>query len=274
MKVDFHMHSLHSDGVLSCRELLSLACSRNLDQIAITDHDTLAGYREFGSQFPTDLRLITGCEFSASWQSLGVHIVGLNLDLCSPVMAEAMAVQAKTREQRSLAIAKALAKKGFADALDSAKKHARGAVIGRPHFAEFLVEQGYVKDRKQAFKKYLGAGKIGDVKANWRDLGQVCQWITDAGGVAVLAHPLKYGLTQTKLRQLLADFEACGGRAIEVISGDQNPDKTAQLAKLAHQFDLYASVGSDFHQPGQRWADLGMIPALPSVCKPVWTLWS
>lgn len=274
MKTDFHMHSCHSDGVLTGVELLNLARERSIQQISITDHDSLAVYDELRDQMPIDIQLLPGCEFSSLWRSMCVHIVGLNLNLQSASLQNALIIQARARVTRSESIAAILEKKGFSGALERVQEIAGNAVIGRPHFAEFLVEEGYVKDRKQAFKKYLGAGKPGDVKAQWRSLEEVCQWILEAGGVPVLAHPLKYGLTQTKLKTLLVEFKDAGGQAIEVISGAQDAGRTAQAAHLAEQFGFHGSLGSDFHQPGQSWADLGFIPELPQNCHPVWELWS
>lgn len=267
------MHSCHSDGILSGAELIALAAQRNVECLSITDHDAISVYADILDNPPEQLQIIVGCEFSSVWGATTVHIVGLNLDLNSSVLKEAMQIQNSARIMRSESIAANLEKRGFAGALEGAKTIAGQASIGRPHFARFLIDNGHAKDHKQAFKKYLGAGKIGDVKAQWQPIEQICRWIADAGGVAVLAHPLKYKLTQTKLKCLVQDFKQAGGQAIEVISGFQPTDKTRIISKLADEFDLYASVGSDFHQPGQPWADLGMIPDLPKQCRPVWDLW-
>lgn len=270
---DLHMHSTHSDGTLSAVELISLAKERGVDCLSITDHDSISVYQDIDSNDLGDINLVVGCEFSAVWRSMTVHVVGLNLDLESDVLKEAINIQSRARIRRSERIAEVLEKKGFLGALGAAQKIAAGAAIGRPHFAQFLVEEGHVKDAQQAFKKYLGAGKVGDIKAEWQSVEQICHWIRDSGGVAVVAHPLKYGLTQTKLRALLEDFKEYGGEAMEVISGCQDTEKTKVLARLADQFQLAASTGSDFHRPGLGWAELGRAPVLPISCTPVWSLW-
>lgn len=273
MKTDFHIHSLHSDGVLSGAEIIALARQRNVKQLSITDHDSVSVYAELSEKIPPDIEIIPGCEFSCVWQARTIHVVGLNLDLSSSTLSKAMEHQSDARTIRAEAIANELAKKGLADALEGARHVAMGSVLGRPHFAQFMVDQGFVKDHKQAFKKYLGKGKVGDIKAQWPELAQVCDWIRQSGGVPVLAHPLKYAMTQTKLKALLTDFRDAGGQAMEVISGKQQSAQTNLMTRLCDDFGLYASLGSDFHQPGQHWADLGMIPDLPVRCVPVWQSW-
>lgn len=271
--VDLHTHSCHSDGALTAKELLTLAKERQVDCLSITDHDSISVYKDIKESELEGMRLIVGCEFSCLWRSMTVHIVGLNLNLDSLVLNEAMIGLTNARQQRSELIAQAMEKKGFYGALEGVEKIAGTATIGRPHFAQYLVEKGYVKNAQQAFKKYLGAGKVGDIKAQWPSLDEVCAWIQAAGGVAVVAHPLKYGLTQTKLRALLDDFKDHGGHGIEVISGNQDRVKTTLLAQLADRYELAASVGSDFHRSGQPWADLGKAPRLPESCQPIWSLW-
>ena len=276
VKADFHMHSRYSDGSLSPQALIELACEREVTQMAITDHDTIAAYTELAALPETtnkSVKLITGCEFSCLWSGRNIHVVGLNLDLQDPGLTEAMEIQAKARTERAQTIADILSRQGFENTLEGAQANAAGGTIGRPHFAQYLIDAGHVKNMKQAFKQYLGAGKPGDVKANWPDLARACQWIRGAGGVPVLAHPMKYGITLTKLRKLCDEFKAVGGQGLEVISGAQDPVKTNTLASLAEDFDFVASTGSDFHQPGQPWAELGKVPALPVSCTPIWHSW-
>ena len=273
MEIDFHIHSRHSDGVLNVTELVELAIRRGVKEFSITDHDTLAAYSSESLDELSDISLIPGCEFSSVWNGRTVHIVGLNLDITSDAMNEAISYQAKARAQRSVHIAQRLDAKGMSGALDGARKHAQGATLGRPHFASYLVEQGFAKDSRQAFKKFLGDGKIGDVKTHWLPIEDVISWINQSGGIAVLAHPLKYSMTHARLRELIVDFTAAGGKGIEVISGAQTSAQTQHLAKLATQFNLLSSAGSDFHRPGQSWADLGVVQPLPESRTPVWTRW-
>lgn len=270
---DLHCHSTESDGHLTPTEVVNRAFEKGVDVLALTDHDTVSGFAE--AQLAAKicgLRLLSGVEFSSQWGGRGIHIVGLNLDVESESLVEAVALQSAAREERGIRIAEKLHKLGFEGALLGAQKIATGAVLGRPHFAQFLVEQGRVKNINEAFRKYLGAGKPGDVKNLWPEIAVVVGWIVAAGGVAVLAHPSKYKMTRTKLRALVADFARCGGQAIEVASGLMPAIEVNSLAAVATDFDLAASCGSDFHFPGQKWQELGQFARVPESCRPVWEL--
>src|SRR5690625_4401574 len=188
-------------------------------------------------------------------------------------MQQAVTAQMQRREERAERIAAVLARKGFTGTLAGARALAGREAVGRPHFARYLESTGAVRSVDEAFQKYLGNGKAGDVKQMWPELEEAVAWILAAGGTPVLAHPAKYDLTRTRLRALLDDFIAAGGRAMEVSSGQQPPTLTRDLAALCNERDLWASVGSDFHQPGQSWAMLGRYSPLPDSCEPVWRHW-
>ena len=171
----------------------------------------------------------------------------------------------QAREERAEKIATRLAGVGIDDALEGAKAIANGSQIGRPHFATWMVEAGAVDSVAQAFDKYLGAGKIGDVKMFWPPLSDVVQAITRAGGVAILAHPLKYRLTGMKLRALINDFKAAGGGAIEVLNGRQPETDLKRLSQLAEDNGLMSAVGSDFHRDFEYGPKLGIdVERLPN----------
>lgn len=270
---DLHTHSNQSDGILSPVQLVSRAVERGVTCLALTDHDTLSGIAEAESEARRlGLQLIPGIEFSCLWQGVGVHVVGLNVDPEREALLAAVAGQTESRTTRAQMIGERLAKLGFVDAYAGATALA-GGEVGRPHFARYLVEIGAVKDINAAFKQYLGAGKAGDVKQLWPEVGQAVSWILAGGGVPVLAHPDKYKMTRSKLLRLVKEFVEAGGQALEVVSGRQDPHLTATLAKLAQDAGLYASIGSDFHVPDQPWQELGAMGALPVSCRPVWQLW-
>ena len=273
MTTDLHCHTTASDGTLTPGQLLNVAVANGVETLAITDHDTIAAYADPGIAASKDLRLIPGIELSTQWRSIGIHVVGLNIDLRNAMLLNGIRRQQAAREERAAEIARRLGKHGVPDALDGARRIARGGQIGRPDFAQHLVDIGTVDTVAGAFKKFLGPGKPGDVKRFWPPMQQVIDWITDAGGIAVLAHPAKYKLTNTKLTALATEFRAAGGHALEVASGPQNPDVTDRLARLCNALELHASCGSDFHGPHQPWTDLGKFPPLPLACRPVWELW-
>jgi len=270
---DLHCHTNCSDGLLTPTELVSRAVKMGVHTLAITDHDTVTAYQQINLEENLPIKIIPGVEFSSYWQKINVHVLGLNVQLDSPALKAGVAFQNAARLQRAALIADKLDQLGFKGSLVGANSIANNGNVGRPHFAQYLVNIGAVTDINQAFKKFLGSGKPGDIKSFWADLPQIISWIKEAGGIAVLAHPAKYKLTRTKLKNLLNDFIQAGGEGMEVISGNQNPAITKDLANLCVEKKLFASCGSDFHQPGQPWAELGHIPQLPLVCSPVWEHW-
>ena len=259
MIVDFHTHSLASDGALTPLELVRRAKAAGVRQFALTDHDTTAGYLSVRHTSEADeVGLISGVELSCRWATTTVHVVGLNFDVNASQIIAVVEQLTQAREERAKKIAMRLAGVGIDGALEGAKAVANESQIGRPHFATWMVEAGAVNSVTEAFDKYLGAGKIGDVKMFWPPLSDVVQAITQAGGVAILAHPLKYRLTGMKLRALINDFKAAGGGAIEVLNGRQPETDLKRLSQLAEGNGLMCSVGSDFHRDFEYGPKLGI----------------
>lgn len=270
--VDFHTHTTASDGALSPREMLQRASAAGVQLLAITDHDTVAGFEAAAgmvADFP-GLDLVSGVEYSCQWSGTAIHVVGLGMDCGHPAMREGLAELREARTERGRKIARRMEQRGFAGALEGALAEAGDSQLGRPHFAAWMVASGHVPDHNTAFDKYLGQGKPGDVKAFWPALDRAVGWITAAGGVAVLAHPLKYNFTRMKLRRLVQAFAESGGGAVEVLSGRQTPDQVARLRGLADEFDLQVSVGSDFHRDGPYSAPLGVELRPFRDCAGVW----
>jgi predicted metal-dependent phosphoesterase TrpH len=269
MIFDLHAHTTFSDGALTPPELLQRAIESPVDVLAITDHDTVDAFNNLGSAVK-GLSLVPGIEFSTRWESTGIHVLGLNIDLDSDAIKAGADYQTGARLDRARRISANLEKIGVDDAFAGAMALSAGSYIGRPHFAQHLVGIGKVKSIEVAFKKYLGDGKAGDVRQHWAELPQIIQWIRDANGIPVLAHPLKYKLTRSKLKRLLDDFLSEGGRGMEVVSGQQTPQQTSEMARLCEQKNLLASCGSDFHAPGNQWGELGVFTSLPDYVTPVW----
>jgi predicted metal-dependent phosphoesterase TrpH len=269
---DLHSHSNASDGALAPARLLSYAAECGVDALAITDHDTLDAYDLVGDQM-SGIRLVPGIELSTSWNRIGVHILGLNVDPTDRTLRNGVQRQKAARLKRARTIADRLQKCGIPDSFDAVVGNANGDYIGRPNFAAHLVSTGVVKDTKTAFRKFLGTGKAGDVRHGWAGLDEVVRWICSAGGTAVLAHPAKYGMTRSKTHALAKDFRQAGGRAIEVVCGPQQDATTAYLARLADDLGLCASCGSDFHDPEYAWSKPGGFAPLPNTVTPVWETW-
>ena len=276
MKFDLHSHTLCSDGVLSPAELVARAVERGVDALAITDHDTVAGLaaaRQAIDQQQLALRLINGVEISTRWQQLEIHIVGLNIKPDCPQLLARLASQQQQRLERAEEMARRLAKSQIPDVMPAVLALANGAAITRTHFARHLVNIGKASSINDVFKKYLGRGKTGYVPSNWVEMANAVQWIHDAGGVAVLAHPLKYQLTTKWVKRLAEQFAAAGGDAMEIISPQQTPVQKRELWALCQLHGLTASVGSDFHQQ-TGWNDLGKNLYLTDDVTPVWHNWA
>ena len=277
MLIDFHTHSSASDGALSPDQLVARARAAGVALFAITDHDCVTGYRAVAARCaagPAGFTLVPGIEYSCRWSGTTVHILGLGMDCDHPAMLEGVDVLCRARADRGRKISERLAGRGFPGALEGAMAEAGSSQLGRPHFAAWMVQQGHVGDPGEAFDRYLGQGKTGDVKAFWPELAQVIDWIVAAGGVAVIAHPLKYRFTRMKLRRLVVDFLAAGGRAIELVAGHRHPDQVDGLVRLAREFRLEVSVGSDFHRDSTFGPGIGVeLPVLDGL-RGVWERWS
>ncbi|TDB00443.1 PHP domain-containing protein [Halomonas marinisediminis] len=273
LSIDLHMHSTASDGALSPMDLVALCAAQGLTHMALTDHDTLDGVAEAAEAARHEgLVLIPGTELSTQWRGIGIHVVGLLPEGVKGALVEGLEAQAVARVKRARTIASRMEKVGLDDALARAREQAGSErPLGRPDFARALVAAGVVPDVATAFKKYLGAGKPGDVKALWPDMAEAVGWVLSAGGVAVLAHPLRYSLTRRKRGLLLDDFSVAGGQAAELVSGFQNPDVTRDLSRQLQERGLYASLGSDFHFSGGHLAPGSMSLVPRTATLPVWT---
>jgi predicted metal-dependent phosphoesterase TrpH len=273
---DLHCHSTASDGVLSPRELVQRAKAHGVDVLALTDHDELSGQAEAAEAAQeVGLRLINGVEISVTWGNVTLHVVGLNVDPLDPVLVHGLARNRGGRTERARRIGDELAKIGIAGAFQGAYALAENKeLISRTHFARFMIESGVAKNMKSVFKKFLVKGKPGYVSHEWASLENALTWIHAAGGVAVLAHPGRYQIGSEKMRLLLSEFKYLGGSGIEVVTGSHTAEQVPHYAALAVEFDLMASIGSDFHAPGEGGRELGRLTALPDRCIPIWHAWN
>ncbi len=275
MKIDLHAHSTHSDGVLTPQQLVARAREQGVEALALTDHDIISGLAEAAAAaLQHGIHFISGVEISVTWGRRVVHIVGLDIDPNSVELQARLQKLQQARDERAQRIGVKLHKAGVPDAYAHAQTLAGGGNVTRTHFARVIVASGSCDTEAQAFEKYLAQGKSGYVQTQWATLEETVALITGAGGVAVVAHPARYKMTRTMLRELLREFRALGGMAMEVVNGGLNADSIAANAALARQFDLLASVGSDFHHPKNRWIELGRLAPLPQDLLPVWSKFS
>ena len=272
--IDLHTHSTVSDGTLTPSQLVEHAAMRGVRVLALTDHDDVAGLPEAClAATQNGITLINGVEISVTWKNRSLHVVGLRIDPGHLSLAQGLAAIRLGRHQRAEGMAASLDNVGIRGSLEGSHAYATRGIIGRMHFARFLVEQGHAKDTAAVFKKYLVKGKPGYQEHRWAALEEAVGWITGSGGVAVLAHPGRYDLGRVNMLELLAEFRALGGRAIEVVTGSHTPEQYHHFARLSHQFGLLASTGSDYHGPGHGYLDMGRLPELPANCTPVWHDW-
>jgi predicted metal-dependent phosphoesterase TrpH len=271
MKVDFHCHTQASDGSLTPHQLIDLAIEKQLDCLAITDHDTTAGYQEvMGYARQQGLRLISGVEMSVLWQGRSIHIVGLNVDTDNEPLQALLAHIRDSRWARVEQINSKLVKRGHPCMLARIQQLVGVGVVARPHVAQVLIERGYVTSQQQAFDRFLKNGRPAYVSEDWPALEKGVAAIIQAGGIAVMAHPEKYNMTSRKLNLMLADFAQAGGKGIEVVTTPNRTSNVVGMADRAKRYGFYASVGSDFHSPENKWRNLGWLADLPEGVVPIY----
>ncbi len=271
--IDLHFHSTASDGGLAPAEVIRRAAERGATLLALTDHDCTAGLAEAAvTAAECGVPFLNGVEISVSWQQRHtVHIVGLGIDAANPVLQAGLQSIRDGRVERARQMSASLEKAGIHGAFDGAMRFAGNPdMVGRTHFARYLVQSGEVKDVKTVFRKFLTAGKPGYVPHEWASLEDAVAWIRAAGGMAVIAHPGRYDMGRTLIERLILDFKAAGGEAIEIASGSHSLDDMIKFSLHAQRHGLYASAGSDFHAPGEGGRDVGSTQPLPPICQPVW----
>jgi predicted metal-dependent phosphoesterase TrpH len=275
LRVNLHSHTNCSDGALTPKELIERAVNFQIDVLAITDHDSVKGL-DIAKQTILDqnipLTLINGIEISTQWQGFEIHIVGLNIDPDHAQLQSLISAQQQRREDRATSMGEKLEKCGFEDVYSDAKAMAGEGSITRAHFAKVLLQRSVVSKMQSAFDKYIGKGKRAYVKPNWCSIEEAVATIHAAGGVAVMAHPIRYDLTAKWLRRLIVDFKDAQGDGLEVVLPQMNNEQRKIMLNYCSEYDLYASMGSDFHQPS-RWSDLGRNLVMPEQAKPIWQLW-
>ncbi|WP_199741628.1 PHP domain-containing protein [Legionella sp. km535] len=272
--IDLHCHSYFSDGALSPEELIQKALHHQIKCLSLTDHDTVAGYVALNQAAQhTGIKIVTGIEFSTRWKKYDIHILGYQLNH-TPELNELIAHQNGSRVARAKQIGESLQLVGIDNAYEKACQIAGHERVGRPHFAQILINEGKTRDMKSAFKQFLGRGKAAYIPTPWISIQEAVEGIIHSGGQAVIAHPLKYGLTRSKLHELINVFKEAGGEGLEVVSGEMNVSQIKEMAATCLRFNLLASSGSDYHSDALSRINLGRQQKLPVNCTPIWQEWN
>ena len=274
LNADLHCHSVVSDGTLTPEALAARAAANGVDLWALTDHDEIGGQkRALAAAKAQGMRYLTGAEISVTFASVTVHIVGLGFDPDDAALVQGLSATRGGRGARAMEMAEQLAKVGIPGAYEGALRYVGNPeLISRTHFARFLVEVGACRDTSDVFRKYLVEGKPGFVPHRWAQLGDAVRWITQAGGLAIIAHPARYAFSANEEWALFSEFKAHGGQGVEVVTGSHTTAEAIRYAETAQEFGLAASRGSDFHSPEESHTDLGKLPLLPGQLTPVWEL--
>lgn len=274
LNADLHCHSVVSDGTLTPEALAERAKANGVELWALTDHDEIGGQQRAAAAAQAQgMHYLTGVEISVTFIGKTVHIVGLGFDADNEALNLGLIQTRGGRGQRAMDMAAGLAKVGIQGAYEGALTYAGNhELISRTHFARFLVESGVCRDTNEVFRKYLTEGKPGYVEHRWATLKDAVTWITQAGGMAVIAHPARYKFTANEEFALFTEFKGHGGRGVEVVTGSHSPAEYITYADTAREFGLAASRGSDFHSPDESHTELGTLPFLAGQLTPVWEL--
>ncbi len=274
LNADLHCHSTVSDGTLTPETLAQRAFDNGVELWSLTDHDEVGGQKRAAAAARSlGMKYLTGTEISVTFLEQTVHIVGLGFDPDHPALIEGLYQTRNGREQRAREMAEGLAKVGIHGAFEGALKFVGNPdLMSRTHFARFLVESGVCKETHEVFRKYLTEGKPGFVPHRWARLKDALNWIHQAGGMAVIAHPARYKFTSNEEFALFTEFKGHGGQGVEVVTGSHTAAEFVTYAATAKEFGLAASRGSDFHSPDESHTDLGTLPYLPGELTPVWEL--
>lgn len=257
--IDLHTHSSASDGSLSPRELVALAASRSIHSIALTDHDTMAGLpeaRQAGDE--KGVRIISGTEIDITWKPGECHLLGLGMSGCGPKLEGIFASLSKNREQRNARIVDMLAGQGIAVDFKRVAERAGGLVVGRIHFADELVAMGLVKKRQDAFDKWLAKGHSLFEEKGGVPLQEAIDAIHEAGGLAILAHPMSLFISRSKLTPLVGQWKDLGLDGLEAWHSGAKEGACRYLDALARELGLLITAGSDYHGPNRPDRKLGL----------------
>jgi hypothetical protein len=257
--------------VFSPSEVVRLADEAGCDLFALTDHDTTDGLneaRQTADKLSVDL--VSGVEISAFWRNMTIHIIGLDIDINNDILQAGLVHNQQLRKERAEKIALGLWRAGIKDALEKTQALSKTDMLTRTHFAQMLIGEGYCKDMKSVFRRYLTGKKPGGIRVEWKNIDEVVGWIHAAGGQAVLAHPFRYRMTNTKVKNMFLNFKEVFGDGVEVVTATSTDEEITLSNLWAKEYKLLSSCGSDYHGwPNQR-IQIGYLRDLPNLDNAIW----
>lgn len=262
VRVDLHIHSSASDGILSPLEIVERGHGLKLGAIAITDHDTVNGLRQMQSHLPIhDLAFLNGVEISTSappscYHPGSLHILGYGFNIEDAELNRQLAILQDVRKNRNPRIIENLNKLGFAISLDEVEAPDDGQV-GRPHIARTMVRKGYAANIDEVFDQYLGTGKPAYVDKYRVDCELAFKLIRAAGGIAVLAHPGLINLPEAELEAAIDIMVEMGLQGIEALYPAHDEHKNRLFFRIARKHKLVVTGGTDFHGPANQGFEIG-----------------
>lgn len=258
--IDLHTHSTYSDGTFSPEELIEEAYKKGIKAIAITDHDTIDGIcyaKEKAKEL--NIELINGIEFSADYKGIEIHVLGYFLDITNKNLLNLLKDLEKTRDKRNLELIEKLNNIGLDISFDYVKSLSGSGLVTKAHFASAIVEKGYAKTRNEAFSLYLGKGKPAYVQRVLISYKEAIDFILNANGIPVLAHPMIYKMSEKDLDVAIKDLKDSGLCGIECYYPSNTLSQTNFLLSLAKKYNLKITGGSDFHGANRPNVSLGNI---------------
>lgn len=258
--IDLHVHSTCSDGTLSPTELVDYAIQKGLSAFALTDHDCVEGLDtilSYAKSLPNAPEIIPGIELSTDENGQEVHMVGLFIDHHNPEFNQYLQEFIASRTTRNKKMCHLLQEHGMNITYEELEAEFPGAVLTRAHYAKLLLKHGYVKSIKEAFERFLGDHCPCYVSREKITPVMAIDLIKKAGGLAILAHPILYHMSDARLDALVQKLKEAGLTGIEAIYSTYSPAEERQIRKLSTKYDLLLSGGSDFHGENKPGLDLG-----------------
>lgn len=269
--IDLHVHSNCSDGTLSPIELVELAHKKNLMAFALTDHDTTDGIKEATIAAKSyDIELIPGIELSTNYQNQDIHILGLGIDTEDVYFQEELMKFQDSRDIRNIKMIGKLQDAGIDITYDKMLARFSDSVWTRAHFARFLQDHNYVSNMWDAFPKYIGDDAPCFVPREKVTPFQAVQLIHEGGGYAILAHPLLYRLSNSRLDTLVMELKSSGLDGLEVMYSMNRKMDESDMKVLARKYGLKISGGSDFHGSNKPNIQLGTGKGNLNISYDVW----